>query len=214
MLRSPALILLTQVALSGPDSRANHCASPAAAAAADALAVKFVDHQFIFIGSTHGDLKIEEFLTCLVTRPAFTQRVTDIVTEWASAGQQRLLDRYVMSLEDIGRDDLTPIWLDTDAPTMWTTLPQVRRTLETLREVNKGLPLAKRIRLVGGNEPTDWSKVRVVEDLAPYPFKTNFMIHLLNEHLAKEPETERWWSMAMAISAIKATILWVTSSTR
>jgi hypothetical protein len=185
MLLPHALLLVAQVALGGANQ--NRCASPAAAAAADALAAKFADHQFIFIGSTHGDLKIEEFLTCLITRPAFTQRVTDIVTEWASAGQQRLLDRYVISLEDIGRDDLAPIWFDTDAPTMWTTLPQVRQSLETLREVNKTLPLAKRIRLVGGNDPTDWTKVRVVDDLAPYPFKTNFTRHLIIEHLAREP---------------------------
>lgn len=70
----------------------NRCTTAAAAAAADALAAKFDDHQFIFIGSTHGDRKIEEFLMCLVTRPAFHQRSTDIVTESASSGQQRLLD--------------------------------------------------------------------------------------------------------------------------
>lgn len=55
----------------------NRCASAAAAATADTLAAKFDDHQFIFIGSTHGDRKIEEFLMCLVTRPAFQQRATD-----------------------------------------------------------------------------------------------------------------------------------------
>jgi hypothetical protein len=36
-------------------------------------------------------LKIEQFLACLVTRPAFQQRVTNIVTEWASSGQQSLI---------------------------------------------------------------------------------------------------------------------------
>ena len=162
----------------------NRCASPAAAAAADELAAKFDDHQFVFIGSTHGDLKIEEFLACLVTRPAFQQRVTDIVTEWAGSGQQRLLDRYLLTLDQV--DDLTPIWFDTDAPTMWTTLPQVRQFIGTLREVNRALPLPKRIRLVGGNQGVDWSKVRVTEDLASYPYKTNFMQHLIIEHMSKE----------------------------
>ena len=164
---------------------ATPCQSDAAAAAADALAAKFDDHQFIFIGSTHGDLKIEQFLACLVTRPVFQQRATDIVTEWASSGHQDLLDRYILTLDHV--DDLTPIWFDTDAPTMWTTLPQVRQFVETLRAVNKSLPLAKRIRLVGGNQGVDWTKVRITEDLAPYPFKTNLMPHLLVEHLAKQP---------------------------
>jgi hypothetical protein len=53
--------------------------------------------------------------------------------------------------------------------------------------VNGKLPPPKRIRLLGGNQGVDWTKVRVVEDLAPYPFKTNFMEHLIIEHLAKAP---------------------------
>ena len=187
------LLVLTSVALTGSGTGANQataatpswCASPAASAAAEALAAKFDDHQFVFIGSTHGDLKIEEFLMCLVSRPAFRQRVTDIVVEWASSGHQLLLDRYILTLDEVAVDDLAPIWLDTDTPTMWTTLPQVRRFVETLRQVNRTLPAAKRMRLVGGNDGVDWTKVRVPEDLAPYPFKTNFIPHLIMEHLAK-----------------------------
>ena len=178
MFLAAALLLLTVP---------NPCSSTAAAATADALAAKFDDHQFIFIGSTHGDRKIEEFLMCLVSRPAFQQRATDIIVESAGSGQQRLLDRYIVTLEEMAADDLTPIWFDTDYPKMWATLPQVRQFAQTLREVNRTLPPAKRIRLVGGNDGVDWSKVRVAEDLAPYPFKTNWMTHLLIEHLGKAP---------------------------
>ena len=182
------LVLLASTLAAPPATRAQ-CSNSAAASAADALAANFDSHQFILIGSTHGDAKIEEFLRCLISRPAFTQRATDIVVEWASANpsNQRLLDRYVLNLEQIRSEELTPIWFDTDYPTMWATLPQVRQTLDALREVNKSLPVAKRIRLIGGNDPTDWSKVKVTEDLAPYPYKTNFMQHLLIEHLAKTP---------------------------
>lgn len=164
-----------------------YCRDEATAATADSLAARFDDHQFVFIGSTHGDLKIEEFLMCLVSRPAFTQRVTDILAEPVSSGHQGLVDRYLLALEPIPEDSLTPIWFDTDAPTLWTTLPQVRRFLDVLREVNRTLPPARRVRLVGGNEGIDWSRVRVPEDLAPYPYKTNLVPHLLVEHLAKTP---------------------------
>jgi hypothetical protein len=159
------------------------CVTPGSAATADELAAKFDAHQFVFIGSTHGDAKIEEFLRCLVSRPAFQQRATDIVVEWASSGHQLLLDRYLLKLEEV--DDLAPIWFDTDYPKLWATLPQVRDFIRTLLEVNQSLPAAKRIRLVGGNDGVDWSRVRVAEDLAPYPYKTNFMPHLIIEHLAK-----------------------------
>lgn len=189
------LLTLTFATLSESSVRAvqtasaasGRCLNPAAAAAADALAAKFDNHQFVFIGSTHGDAKIEEFLMCLVSQQSFKQRVTDIVVEWASSGHQRLLDRYMLTLDEISVDDLAPIWFDTDTPTLWTTLPQVRQFVQTLRDVNKTLPAAKRIRLVGGNDGTDWTKVRVAEDLAPYPFKTNLMPHLIIEHLAKTP---------------------------
>jgi hypothetical protein len=163
------------------------CAGTALAAAADRMAGAFADHQFVFIGSTHGDFKIEEFLMCLITRPAFTQRVTDIVVEWASAARQRLLDRYLLLLEDIPKEELSAIWLDTDEPHLWATMPQVRQFVEVLRTVNHGLPAARRIRLVGGNHGVEWARVRVVEDLAPYPFRTNLVPHLLVEHLAQEP---------------------------
>lgn len=166
---------------------AGRCANPSAAAAADALAAKFDDHQFVFIGSTHGDLKLEQFLMCLVSRPSFHQHVTDIVVEWASSGHQELLDRYVMRLDPIEADRLAPIWLDTDQPTLWATLPQVRQFVETVRAVNGTLPPARRVRLLGGNDGVDWAKVRVAEDLAPYPFKTNWMPHLILDHLAKTP---------------------------
>ena len=178
------------VAIQAPPAASGRCSTLAAAAVADALAAKFDDHQFIFIGSTHGDVKIDEFLMCLVKRPAFKRRVTDIVVEWASSGHQRLLDRYLLTLDEFPADNLAPIWFDTDAPTMWTTLPHVRQFVETLREVNKTLPRANRIRLVGGNEGVDWAKVRAAEDLAPYPFKTNLMPHLIIEHLAKTPENK------------------------
>ena len=90
----PILLTLIFATLSGSSVGANQtrpsalgrCLSPAAAAAADLLAANFDDHQFVFIGSTHGDAKIEEFLMCLVSRPGFKQQVTDIVVEWASSG--------------------------------------------------------------------------------------------------------------------------------
>src|SRR5688572_25183115 len=73
---------------------ANACPTPAAAQVADAVAKKFDRHQFVLIHGTHGTAKIDEFLICLVSRPAFTRRATDIVAEWASYAQQPLLDKY------------------------------------------------------------------------------------------------------------------------
>jgi len=178
--------LLLAIALSGGNaSGPDLCAAAGASSTADQLASQFDKHQFVFIGSTHGDAKIEEFLRCVISRPAFQQRATDVLVEWASSAHQRLLDRYLLALEDIPADELAPIWFDTDYPKLWATLPQIRQFLQTLRAVNQTVPVAKRIRVVAGNEGIDWTRVQTAEDLAPYPYKTNLMPHLIIEHLAK-----------------------------
>src|SRR5215203_635282 len=149
----------------GPQSSRmqNACIDEATAVSADSLATRFDRHQFLFIGSTHGDLKIEQFLMCLVSRPAFTHRATDIVVEWASGAHQQLIDRATLALGAIADNGLVPIWLDTDSPTLWTTLPQVREFVHTLKEVNRTLPPSRRIRLIGGNEVIPWASIRSVE---------------------------------------------------
>jgi len=185
LLLGPAGITASQTpAVTGS---ANTCQTPATAQVADAVATQFDKHQFVLIHGTHGTAKIDEFLICLLSRPAFTSRATDIVAEWASCAQQPLLDRYLLTLDTVAAADLIPIWFDTDTPEMWTTLPTLRQLVVTLRHANTALPLAKRIRLVGGNEGIHWAKVQRVEDLAAYP---------LNARVAPTPfmrdRRERW----------------------
>src|SRR5689334_252830 len=145
--------------------------------------------RFVFISGTHGNPKIDMFLVCLLSRPAFNEHVTDIVAEWASSAprRQRLLDRYLLVLDAMASDSLAPVLLDTDTPTLWRMLPNLRTFLEALRAVNGTLQPAKRIRLLAGNEGIQWEKVRTAADLEPFPFKTNYMAHLLIDHLAKMP---------------------------
>jgi len=163
------------------------CASPAQAATADSMAALFDEHRFVFIGSTHGDEKIHQFLLCLLSRPGFQRRVTDVVVEWASPAHQRLMDRYLLTLDPVSLDSLRAAWFDTDYPPLWATIPQVPEFFEAVRGINEQLPAPRRLRVVGGNEPVIWSAVQTTPDLAPFPYKSN-TIHLLLEHLAPRSE--------------------------
>ena len=69
------------------------CGSPQLAAVADSVAASFDKHQFVFISSTHGSKKPHDFLLCLLSRPSFQQRVTNVLVEWASPVQQPEIDR-------------------------------------------------------------------------------------------------------------------------
>jgi hypothetical protein len=164
------------------------CSSPELTAVADRIAAQFDDHQFVFIGSTHGSAKAHQFLLCLLSRPAFQSRATDVLVEFANPVYQELMDRYLLKLEDVPESSLRQVWFDTDGPRLWARLPQIPEFFAAVRAINERLALAKRIRVLGGCEPVQWAGVRTAEDLAKYPFKTNWAAHVITEHIAVKPD--------------------------
>ena len=159
---------------------------PGYAAVADSLAAQFDTHQFVFMGSTHGWKKQHDFQLCLLSRSAFQQRVTDVMVEWGNPVYQDLVDRYLLTLEPIPIDSLAPVWINTDAPDLWGRLTLMPAFYKAVRTINERLPPARRIRVIGGNEPIDWSKVQSQEDVASYPYKSNWAAHVIMEHYAPD----------------------------
>jgi hypothetical protein len=162
--------------------------SPELTAVADRVAAQFDDHQFVFIGSTHGSAKAHQFLLCLLSRPAFQSRATDVLVEFANPVYQGLMDRYLLKLEDVPENSLRQVWFDTDGPRLWARLPQIPEFFAAVRAINERLAPARRIRVLGGCEPVQWANVRTAEDLATYPFKTNWTAHVITEHFAVKPD--------------------------
>ena len=160
---------------------------PGYAAVADSVAAQFDTHQFVFMGSTHGWKKQHDFQICLLSRQAFHRRATDVMVEWANPVHQRLVDRYLLKLESMSIDSLAPAWIDTDAPDLWGRLTLMPAFYEAVRAMNEQLEPAHRIRVIGGNEPVDWSRVKTQEDVARYPYKGNWAAHVIMEHYAPDP---------------------------
>ena len=160
---------------------------PGYAAVADSVAAQFDTHQFVFMGSTHGWKKQHDFQLCLLSRPAFQRRVTDVMVEWGNPVYQNLVDRYLLQLEPIPIDSLAPVWIDTDAPDLWGRLTLMPAFYEAVRKINEHLEPARRIRVIGGCEPIDWSKVQTQEDVARYAYKSNWAAHVIMEHYAPDP---------------------------
>lgn len=159
---------------------------PGYAAVADSIAAQFDTHQFVFMGSTHGWRKQHDFQLCLLSRPAFQRRVTDVMVEWGSPVYQELVDQYLLNQAAISIDSLTPVWLNTDAPDLWGRLTLMPSFYERVRAINARLEPARRIRVIGGNEPVDWSKVETQEDVARYAYKSNWAAHVIKEHYARD----------------------------
>jgi hypothetical protein len=161
--------------------------SPGQSAVADSVAAAFDTHQFVFMGSTHGWKKQHDFQLCLLSRPAFQRRVTDVMVEWGNPVYQDLVDRYLLKLEPIPIDSLAPVWVNTDAPDLWGRLTLMPAFYEAVRAINERLEPARRIRVIGGCEPIDWSKVETQEDVARYAYKSNWAAHVIMEHYAPDP---------------------------
>ena len=182
----PTLLALPQPTTAPAQGR-GQCSSSEIAAVADSVAAAFDVHQFVFIGSTHGRKKSHDFALCLLSRPAFQQRATDVLVEWANPVHQPLVDRYLLRLEPVAMESLRRVWLDTDAPDLWGRTSLIPEFYSTVRAINTGLAPSRRLRILGGSEPIDWSRVSSSADLAVYPFKNNWAAHAIAEHFAPTP---------------------------
>lgn len=170
--------------ISGKRPATPACASAEIAHVADEAAAVFDTARFAFLGSTHGGRKRHEFLICLLSRPAFHGRARDVLVEWANPVHQRLLDRFLLQLEDLPLEALEPAVFDSDRPELWARMPQSLQFFRAVREINERLDPARRIRVIGGAAPVDWSEVRGADDLAAFPFKTNWAAHVVTGHFA------------------------------
>ena len=91
----------------------------------------------------------------MIRHPAFVQTATDIVIEFANPLYQDLLDRYLNG-EAVLPTDLRKIWRDTTQPGAWDS-PVYEDFLRAVRQLNAGLPEGRRIRVLAGDQPIDWS---------------------------------------------------------
>src|SRR5262249_38162859 len=116
-----------------------------------ALTSAFDEIDILALDDTHqrkidSDLRIR-----LVRAPEFAQKVHLIVIEFANTADHPLLDRYING-DDVPLTELRQVWRNTCCPDTWDS-PVYADFLAAVRQVNKGLPADKRIRVLGGDPP-------------------------------------------------------------
>jgi hypothetical protein len=115
----------------------------------------FETANLVALGECHGVRQDSEFRLRLIEDPAFARSVNDIVVEFASALNQDLLDRFVHG-GDVTTDELCKIWRNTSQPGAWDS-PVYEEFLRAVRTANGRLPRGRRLRVVAGDPPIDWS---------------------------------------------------------
>ncbi len=126
--------------------------------AIDLIVNAFEDYPFVALseGAGHGQLETRDFFRALIRDSRFSRVVRNIIVEFGNARYQELMDRYV-SGAPVARDDLRHVWEDTTQVSGIWLLPMYEQMLAEVRSVNSGLPSERRIRVLLGDPPVNWS---------------------------------------------------------
>jgi hypothetical protein len=138
-------------------------AEPRPRPAVRAVLEAFDRHPLVGIGEAHMLREQHDFLLELIRHPDFPRKARTIVVEFASARHQGTLDRFVAG-EDLPAQQVRAIWRDTTQMIVWDA-PVYGRFFAAVREVNRGLPPSRRLRVLAGDPPIDWDAVRGRDDL-------------------------------------------------
>jgi hypothetical protein len=115
----------------------------------------FKSANLVALGERHWAREDSEFRLRLIRDPAFALAVNDIVVEFANPLYQNLLDRFVNG-EAVNPAQLRKVWQDTTQPGAWDS-PVYEDFLSTVRQLNAALPEGRRLRVLAGDKPIDWT---------------------------------------------------------
>jgi len=111
----------------------------------------------VAIGEGHSLREAGDFYLSLVKDTGFQKKVNDIVIEFGSQLSQPILDRYVNEGE-VPLTELQQVWRNTTKVFAFES-PVYAELLKAVRDANRGLPRAHRIRVLAGDSPIDWTKI-------------------------------------------------------
>ena len=117
-------------------------------------------HQLVAISDPHGSAGMRDFLRRVFADARFPEVVNDVVLEIGNARYQALVDDYVNG-GAVDESALAECWLNTTVPN------QISADVEWFRQVrriNASRPADRRLRILLGDPPIDWSKVQTRAD--------------------------------------------------
>ena len=124
----------------------------------------FRTHAVVALDEEHIDERSHAFRVTLVRDPRFALVVNDILVEFGNSRYQHVIDRFVAG-DQVPDDTLRKIWQDTtQSHTIWDR-PIYEEFFRTVRTVNAALPAGRRLRVLLGDPPIDWTIVSTPQDL-------------------------------------------------
>jgi outer membrane protein OmpA-like peptidoglycan-associated protein len=142
------------------------CLEPVAGQTADPVplpAIGYVVRAFdrfpiVALGEAHGAPETQEFIARVIEHPGFAGKVSVVVVEFGSARYQKLMDQYILG-RDVPREELRQAWENTTQVSGVWSSPIYENFFAFVRTFNQKLPEWKRIRVLLGDPPIDWTTV-------------------------------------------------------
>jgi hypothetical protein len=122
-----------------------------------AVLAAFDKYEVVGMGAGHGYKDLDDLILRLVRAPAFPDKVNDVVAECGNSLYQSILDRYIAGGE-VTLSEARQVWRNTTQP-MCSTSGFYEILFPLIRRINQRLPPQKRLRMLAGDPPVDWSQV-------------------------------------------------------
>ena len=135
---------------------------PAPQPALPAVLGLFDRYPLVILAEEHWKRALGDFYVSLVRHPDFPKQAGTLVLECGNSLYQPILDRYENG-EDVPFEQISQVWRNTTKVLGWES-PIYANLIAAVREVNRGLPPEKKIRVIASDAPIDWSRVRDERD--------------------------------------------------
>lgn len=140
----------------------------------------FRQHRIVMLGEIHENLQLHKLLLTLIANRAFAEELDDIVLEGANPLYQAIADRYVFG-QNVPIEELQQVWRNGLALGIVPDKP-IAELYAAVRTTNQRY--RRRIRILGGEAPVDWTKVQSRADLEPFvPKRDEYYAHTVSQEV-------------------------------
>jgi hypothetical protein len=161
------LFLMTTIPAIGGAQTPQHTnpkgSEPTPEPAVSAILAAFDKYEVVGMPEAHGMKDLDDFIFSLIRHPVFSEKVNDIAVECGNSLYQPVLDRYVAG-EDVPFTEVRKVWRNTTQP-MCGMSGFFEQFFPLVRAINQKLPRGQRLRVLAGDPPIDWDRVKNFEDI-------------------------------------------------
>jgi len=136
--------------------------------AVDVVLEAFTDHEIVALSEMHAMQQEHDFIQKLLMDKSLPEKADAVVMEGGNHLYQDILDKYILH-DAIPLSDVRIVWRNSSqSPSVIWDAAVFEQIYVTIHDINKQLPSEKRVRVIAGGIPIDWSKVETRDDYAGY----------------------------------------------